>query len=239
MLAITDDAGANAVRTFEAEQCRDVVVALALVAALSIDPNASTAPGALSLQDPAISAPAPAQPSSTPWHWNTGIAGGVLTGITPVWLIAGGAFLGIEQAAAGFAPSFRLAPYYAETGVTGPSANSAEFYLLAARADACPLALPLTEALDFRPCVAIDAGLFHARGVSVAQPTEQSRLWLAMGLDLQFTLGIWDDLFLQASGGPIVPFTRPVFVFENPELLIHEVPWLAAQAGLAIGTRFP
>ena len=91
----------------------------------------------------------------------------------------------------------------------------------------------------FLPCLGLDVGLLHAYGAGVAVVNESSGLWLSVLLDARLQLDLNDELFLEASGGPAFPVTWHKFVFQNPYEVIHDVPWLAARAGLAVGTRFP
>jgi hypothetical protein len=64
VLSVTDRNGKESVRRFEAESCDNVVVALALVAALAIDPNAVATPEAPAV--PPAGAPPEQAPASAP-----------------------------------------------------------------------------------------------------------------------------------------------------------------------------
>jgi hypothetical protein len=261
-LGVADARGPLSERRFEAAKCEDVIVALALVAALAVDPNASAAPADSAkaeeatpakrseVGEPAKPAPAPvAGPQifdrrppparARPWIWSSGPAIGVLTATTTAPLLSIGWSVEVEEKRSGFAPGARLMPFFAETGTTGPSGDSAEFRLIAARAEGCALALPLSRGVRVRPCLGVDTGVLQARGVGAERPRSNEAFWLSVVLDLRLQLTVMNRFFVEVAGGPVIPVTRPTFVFERPLLVVHEVPWLAAHAGLAAaGTQF-
>ncbi len=280
-LRIDDARGRASERRFEAANCQEVIVALALVAALAVDPNASLAPapadGQVSGRRPAAGQPdgaarapekqpePPAAPPPTPpptpppprapvaapvfdrpppaaasdaLTWSIGPAFGMLAATSPP-LFSIGWLVEVERRRSGFVPGARLMPFLGETGVTGPSGDLAEFRLIAARLEGCPLALAPSEAMRVKPCLGVDAGLLHARGVGAPQPSQRDVFWLAALLDVDLQLAVTHGVFIEISGGPGFPITRPVFVFERPLITVHEVPWIVAHAAIAGGAQFP
>jgi hypothetical protein len=263
-LWIADARGAVSERRFEAAKCEDVIVALALVAALAVDPNASAAPGVSAKAEEATPAkrsevrepaprlaPAPVAPAAPTFDrrpqsaparariWSSGPAFGVLTATTTAPLLSIGWSVEVEEKRSGLAPGARLMPFFAETGTTGPSGDSAEFRLIAARLEGCALALALSRGVRVRPCLGVDTGLLQARGVGADLPRSNEAFWLSLVLDLRLQLTVTNRFFVEVAGGPVIPVTRPEFVFERPLVSVHEVPWLAAHAGLAAaGTQF-
>jgi hypothetical protein len=254
ILRITAHDGQTAVRNFEAEDCRNVVVALALVAALSVDPNASTAPGsssAASSGEPAARArppttslpivdirPRDAGRSSTTWIPAVGAGIDAMPQITPVTLLAIGGFLRLDRSGE-LEPSFRVNAYFAKTGTTGPAAQAADFYLVAGRVEACPVSFGIASGLRAWPCASLDVGLLHARGTDVAQPGEGNTAWVSAMLGPRLELDLSGAIFVEANAGAVWAITQPEFVFVKPEILVHEVPWLTFRAGIAGGIKFP
>jgi hypothetical protein len=269
VLSVIDRNGKTSVRIFQADRCEYVVVALALVAALAIDPNASAIPGAApvppveteSVPDRPASNQAmrarstsrppffdrpiePAPRTETAWTWSAGATTQGLSGITPSLLVAFGGFLGVEKKGVGWAPGFRLSPYYAATGRTGPGVNQADFHLLAARAGACPFRVLLTSMSRLSPCAGVDAGWLRARGSdsAIARPIPRDRLWLSTSLDVHIEVTVSEPLFFEANAGLVLPLIRHRFRFETPgepEELVHRVPPVAAHVGFSLGVRFP
>jgi hypothetical protein len=267
VLSVIDRNGKTSVRSFQAERCENVVVALALVAALAVDPNASTTPGAApaaavetdSVPDRAASnqatrssppspapivdrrtAPAPGREGA--WAWSAGASTQGLSGVTPSLLVAFGAFVGVEKNGEGWAPGFRLSPYYAGTGRTGPDVNRADFHLLGARAGACLFRVRLSSMSRLSPCAGIDAAWLRARGSDgeVPRPIQRDWLWLSASLDAQVDVTVSEPLFFEANAGLVVPLIRHRFRFEIPEEeLVHQVPPVAARVGFSLGVRFP
>jgi hypothetical protein len=167
------ETGASAPRQVSAESCADVVSALALIAALTIDPQASTAPvrtataGAPSAtvsaapipapapRAPASTEPAPAPPpppaaavpsAPTPRFLGLGARFDAF-GLSGIHLLGGSAWVeaGLLQARL-FAPSLRLSARYGVSPSVAAGDASASFSLFAGRVEASAPRLELGRA---------------------------------------------------------------------------------------------
>ena len=193
-LEVTRNAAEPTRREFAAATCEEVGSALALVAALALDPNARTepllppAPNA-SRQDfpspPVPVEPEPAPVASTPAPPATptlpapppprphapsrylawlGPSVGVAAGYAPEPLMSLGLALGARRLASGLSPGLQLTALWAKTGTTGPSAADGSFAWALGRLEVCPLQLQLDARLVLEPCAAAEAGRLSARG---------------------------------------------------------------------------
>jgi hypothetical protein len=181
-------------REFSASTCEEVSSALALVAALTLDPNARTEPlvpqAAASQQDfpapagatapveeavaspPPLASPAAPPPSAPPSrprepsHYLAwlGPSVGIAGGYAPPPLMSVGLVLGVRRVVSGLSPGLQLTALWAKTGTTGPSAADASFAWALGRVEACPLRLQLDARLALEPCAAAEVGRLHARG---------------------------------------------------------------------------
>ena len=180
-LRVLREAGEPTHREFVASTCTEVGSALALVAALALDPNARTEPlssigasegqfspptAALSIAAPAavpvpaavtLPPPAPSPPrlavASRGYIGWLGPAASVVTGYAPASLALLGLSLGARPAERrGFSPSVQLTPMWGKTGTTGPSASGGTFSWAVARLEGCPARVRLGSSLNLEPC---------------------------------------------------------------------------------------
>jgi hypothetical protein len=181
-------------RDLSGKNCADVVAGLALVAALALDPNASTAPQPVPIEpQPAPQAPPkpppqaqpkppapptappvpppmvppPAPESEVPATYALSILGtlGVDSGPAPVSLIALGPKVVAELfSPSPWQPSFGLGFAYARTGFLGPEDASADFRWLVVRLSGCPLGAEIVKGGRLRGCGLADIGSMSAEG---------------------------------------------------------------------------
>ncbi len=249
-------------REFTAGVCAEVGSALALVTALTLDPNARTdalpppsapvAPAAPPPPPPVaapLPPPAPAprpteappppapkaaeKPSYLAW---LGPVAGVASGYAPEPLVTFGLSLGARVASRGpLSPSLQLTPLYGKTGATGPAAADGSFAWALARLEACPSQLSLAASLSFVPCAAGEVGRLSARGSGAQiEPLSADQWWVAAGvtLSLHLTLGHW---FARLGAQGLFPATRDEFVFYNPNKTINKASALTYGANLGLG----
>jgi hypothetical protein len=250
-------------REFTAATCPEVGSALALVAALTLDPNARTE--ALPARFPTIVEPppapppapvepvtpppparpvaAPAEPRPTPqpagyaaWF---GPAGGVAGGYAPQPLVSLGLSLGVRSLRRGWSPGVQLTPWWGKTGTTGPEAELGSFSWATGRLEGCPVFLALAARLSFDPCLAVEVGRLTARGDdgAVDTPVTAERWWVAFGatLSLQWTSETW---FARAGGLLLFPATRDELVFRAPDRSVHQANPALVGGTVALGFRF-
>jgi len=239
--------GAISMREVSAADCAQVVAALALVTALAIDPNASTAavpvPPAASAQLPRPpTAPAPAPPakdqSRDRWHFGLGLLVEALGGVAPEVLFFPRPFVQVtRELDASFGYALRLSGARAHGEVTHQG-GSADFALLAGRLEGCPLRFSPTPRLALSACVPLDAGRLEAAGSGFTPSQRVARPWLSAGALARVEWQLVDVLVLEAAGELFFPIVRDRF-FVGDDATLHRVPGLAAGATLGLGVRIP
>lgn len=254
-------------REFTSGSCAEVGSALALVAALTLDPNARTeqlparAPSAparevaparpSALTPPAApapplvrrarvdsAAPAPGPASSGGYVAWLGPTGAVVAGYASEPLVVAGLSLGVRGARRGFAPGFQLTPMWGKTGTTGPETAGGSFSWAIARLEACPTRFELVRGLTFEPCAAAELGSLSARGAGVGiTPDPVERWWFAAGATLSLHLRL-GSWFARLTALGLLPVTRDEFVFHDPNRIIHQANFVVAGGGLGLGFQF-
>jgi hypothetical protein len=246
VLEIRPASGAVSSREVPGEACEDVIAALALVAALAIDPHASTRPVAELEVAPAPTAPAesaaplpplPAAPRAPAWRASGGTAIGARTAIAPSVATSGFVFAGLDlDRDALVAPSLRLA-FGATLSQAAPGpVGSVSFGWQGGRAEICPLRVAFGPRLDARPCAAFELGALSAAASGVPEARSEARVWAAAagGWRLEWEM-VRGTVFVELAGEVAVPFARDRFYF-GPDATIYEVP--AVGAGAWLGLRF-
>lgn len=264
-LEVTQAATEPTRREFSSSSCAEVGSALALVTALTLDPNARTeqlpahsaasfAPTAALVvpepppPQPAVK-PAPAPPPAAPAPPSNpelgrgfvawlGPAASVGLGYASEPLVAVGLSLGARSPKNGLSPGFQLTPLWGGTGETGPAAAGGAFSWATGRLEGCPLRLALAQPLSFEPCLAAEIGRVSARGTEAEiTPVSVERWWFAAGatFSLHFTRGSW---FARGGALLLVPATRDEFVFRAPDRSIHQASPVLVGGSLALGFQF-
>jgi hypothetical protein len=255
-------------REFTASTCEEVSSALALVAALALDPNARTeplprAPAASEREFPA--APTPAAPEATreetpppaspaapapstpparprdPSHYLAwlGPSASVAGGYAPEPLISLGLALGARRVRPGLSPGLQLTALWGKTGTTGPSAASGVFAWAVGRLEACPLQLRLSARVTLEPCVAAEAGRLSARGAD--QQIDEPVTAERWWFAPGATLAAHVSLgnfFLRFGALGLIPVTRDEFVFFGPLRSVHQASPVVYGANLGLGFQF-
>ncbi|HVY25903.1 MAG TPA: hypothetical protein VHB79_05100 [Polyangiaceae bacterium] len=251
-------------RDFTASSCEEVGSALALVAALSLDPNARTdalpvravgtqgaaaapvaeAPASPVAPPPKAPAPTTAAPASPPLndtrygYW-VGMAGSGVLGAAPkplglVGLSAG--LRGVRERL--LSPSLQLTAAWGKTGVTGPAGSPGEFTWALGRLELCPLSVSLSEPLRLDPCAALEVGRLTARGADTSVvPVTAERWWVAPGATVSLHAH-FDSWFVRAGASALFPATRDEFVFREPNRSVHQASPVVVGVSLALGIQF-
>jgi hypothetical protein len=256
-LEIVEPSGPASSRAVDAATCDEAVDALALIVALAIDPNASTAPHALLSAPAPTPAPAPEQPppaarpvamapapraTAQPTRWRFAATAGAtfVTGAAPALLV--GPAVSIEAAAeppgtgVAAAPAVRLGFVRAASPTVSAGVGAARFTWTVGRLEGCPVRAAL-GAWEAMPCVRFDGGVLEATGADVDVPSAASRPWLAVGgvARVRWRPGAF---FLEVDGGVSAALTRDHFYFDQPPTTIYDVPGAGAQGDVAAGARF-
>ena len=250
-------------REFTAASCEEVGSALALVAALALDPNARTEqlparapapapsepePAAAPVPAPEVPPPAKPRPSPAPVSRPTRARNSYVVWLGPTFaaaagyasepLVALGLSLGARAVRPGFSPGFQLTPLWGKTGSTGPAATDGTFAWAIGRLEGCPVQVALAQPVRFEPCGVAEIGRLSARGAAAdITPVGQERWWFAAGasLSLHLSLGSW---FARLGAFTLLPATRDEFVFHDPERSIQQASWVVVGAALGLGFQF-
>ena len=223
--SVTDDPAS--LRELSSHRCDDLVGALALITALSIDPAATvewhpTAPAPR---------PHPPEPPPPPWPVDGDALAGVAFGITSDAMPA----LAIEGRAAP-RPYLALA-VAALVGYDSAALDvgSAEFVWAVARPSACWR--PLHGRFELDACGHAEIGAMRARGRDIVLGQSVTRAWFAAGLHAEATWAITPTVFLKLQLGASAPFQRDRFLFQ-PSMTIHQTSAVTEWMGAGVGMRF-
>jgi hypothetical protein len=226
-------------RKVVAATCEQVVMALALVAALSVDPEARISDSEPQAQVPAPRKPvrpAPEKPEAPPPQTRL-LAGLTLTargGVSPelAWAPrphAGIAFRSRSGATWGLRLSAMRAHEHAAT-----NAGEADLDWNIARLELFPLRLELGS-LRLDPALFFEAGELRARGAGVTPVAEVHRPVLIVGALGRLSLLAFGVLAFELEAGPLVPLVRDRFYVQENST-VFRAPALTgfAAAGLSI-----
>ncbi len=252
---LVDQGGSTTEREVVGDTCEEVVSALALIAAVSLDV-------------PELKSDAPAAPVSIPRETSAPVAPPRVVGSsTPapapepprasVDVLAGA---GIKTAVApdtvvGFHSRVRLvavdppvrAVAIGFTTVESDSfptrAGTARFHLFAGELRACPW-LWSPGPLQIGPCAVLELGGLRGTGHATDRPTSQTSWWVSPGLNLDWRARL-GPLVFAASAGPGFPVVRDRFYFElkgdgwSERILAHRSPPVDWRAEMLLGVSLP
>lgn len=254
---------AATLREFTAVTCSEVGSALALVTALTLDPNALTeqlptrragsaatsAPQTAPANPTSRAAPPATAPRTAVPPFNAaraapirlegwlGPVAAVVVGEAPQALGLVGLGLGARAITAGaFTPSVQLSPLWGKTGATGPAVGDGDFVWTTGRLEACPLSIGLTRRARLDPCAAVEVGRLTARGAEGAVVVSRSvtRWWVAPGASAAVHWG-FEGWFARLGALALLPVTRDQFVFSAPDRAVHQASAVVLGAHLGLG----
>jgi hypothetical protein len=239
-LTVRKPDGDLSVREVPGLSCHEVESAMALIAALMVDPLAAGAEppataGLRSTPDSSRDDLAPAAPESG-WSLRVEQRLTARTAIAPglAWGQAVGVM--VTREASRLRPSLGLAAHVARS-TTGASQGRAELDWAAAQLTFCPLSASPHERWDARACGAFQIGRLRGTGFETANPATKSVVWSSAALQLEVRHRLIGPLWLGLEGAFVLPFSRERFYLE-PEPTLHRVPAWGAAFGLGAGLRF-
>jgi len=258
----TEGGSARRARSLSDARCTDLVTALALSAALAIDPEASMAPAVASVEPPPP-APAPPGPSTTPsallraappseppapaamreertrsGHgvrvgWEPAV-GYELNGAMGPAVLGGVNVRGPELRAGGrFGPALRVAFAGLSSGLALAESPLATFTLLRTRAWLTAFGVG-AGAFEVRPALGLGVGWLSARGLAVTDPRASGSGWVEIAAALEARVSVGRG-FVALHGGALVPLTTTTFVFDGPRRVVHETARVGALAAIDLG----
>lgn len=232
-------------RHFSDHACNAVASALALVTALAIDPNASTAPASSLVLPASPSAAVPMRrrgrrpTTERHWQWDAGVDATALTGPASRALIALAPFVtGELRLGAPWTAAFRVQAFAAGSGLIGPEAPQARYRWFAARLELCPLRVRVARGVSAQPCVATDLGAVVARGTKVAHPLSATRAWWSAGLGARLRWDAGSGVFVEIAGHALAAITHDHFVFETPYEQVYAVHRMSFDGQIGAGVNF-
>jgi hypothetical protein len=237
-LTVRKPDGDLSVREVPGLSCHEVVSAMALIAALMVDPLAgSTEPkGAVVSSDPAGSRLDSPPAAESAWSLRLEQRLTARTAIAPglTWGQALGVMLTRE--ASRFRPSLGLAAHVAHSTVTAPQ-GQAELAWTAAQLTFCPVGAGPPGRWDVRGCGAFQIGRLRGTGFQTASSATKSIVWSSAVLELEARHRLVGPLWLGVEGAFVLPFSRESF-YLLPEPTLHRVPAWGAGFGLGVGLHF-
>jgi hypothetical protein len=241
---VVQHAGNVTEREIAGRDCDEVVEALALIAAITIDPTADTSPHPTAhAEAPPAAAPAPTPTpvSEAPatWHVEPGVAFVVDGALAPDPSFGERAFVSYARdSPAAPLSALGLAATFVQSGTvsTGPD-QSAAFELYTLRLEACTFGLA-RGILRLVPCVFGEGGVLRAQGTHPAESLDQRVGWAAVGPLGSLSARVLRVLDLRADLGAVVPLTRYRFRFID-EPTVTETPSVAVTAAVGVAVAIP
>lgn len=243
----------SSARTMDGTTCKEVVEALSLTIALSVDPNAhAPVPVPASAEKAPICAPAPAPPCPPPAAPEASAVGAspaakleVEMGVDALAfealsseLDAGAALSAtFSRRNAGHAFSaLELSLLFAKSGLfSTPSDHTSEFAGLAI--DACPLGFRVGS-VELGPCLLAVGGVLGATGRNIAQPQTVSRGFWSAGLDFKLSALLAGGFVFEGTLGGAAPLVERRFYETDPARVIAKTPVISPLLRLGLGYRF-
>jgi hypothetical protein len=239
-------------RKVEAKTCGEVVEALALVAALIVDPEALTTP----LEPPKPEAPRTTAATPSPWvppivpppgepaepaTVSAGLALEAASAIAPTLIPVERLWGEVGWHGAGILhPSFGLALARASTQVTRNSLT-ADILWVTGRVTACPLELVHAQRVSLRPCALFDVGMIRGKGANREDVSSAARAettpWVAPGVNLGLYLVPVSPLVLRLEAGGMVQIVKTRFIYDVRQE-VYSIPLFGYYLGLGAGARF-
>jgi hypothetical protein len=222
-LSVREPSGATTIREVPGTSCQEVVSALALIAAILVDPDASTA----ELPARATPPPPPPAPPPPPWWFGVGFGVGVESAPTPV----PAATLSAELVLAAdrrrpYGPWFSLSVLRSSRVTVSRSEGDAVFGWTAARLQGCILRWPTSGPVALQPCVSFEAGALQAAGQRTIDQASVTVPWLASGVGLHLAAVPVTPLALVLDAAAVFPWQRDRYYFDpdDADSTAFEVP---------------
>lgn len=240
--------GETAARSVDGETCKDVVEALSLTVALSLDPEAHApappeeAPPRSEPSAPAVAAaPTPAPPapvlSAAPLELRLSVS--VLGTVVDTSAFSSGAALSVtllREVDASTSRAVQLSFLFASTGLpTAPEDHRTRFGALAL--DACPFR-HRSGSFEIAPCALAAFGFLELTGRRLAEPLTVNRAWWSAGVDLQLSWLLGGGFLLDGALAATVPLVRHRYYTNTADRVVAETPLVSPLLRAGLGYRF-
>ncbi|HEX3775988.1 MAG TPA: hypothetical protein VHV51_16060 [Polyangiaceae bacterium] len=235
----------SSARSVEGATCKEVVEALSLTIALSVDPNAHApreTPAPKPAPEAVVCPPAP-EPRTViverapELHVELGLDT-VATEALSSELGTGGALSAtfVRDIGESYDSSLELSLLFADSGlVSEPSDHRSEFVALAL--DACPVGFRF-GGIELAPCALGLGGVLGATGRGIAEPATVSRGWWSAGLDFKLSVLLGRGFVFESALGASAALEKRRFYETAPTRIIAETPVISPILRLGLGYRF-
>jgi hypothetical protein len=250
ILSLTQPNGRRSTRTLRASSCTEALDAAALVAAVSLDPSASTAavveapappkpPSPLPVCAPCErTAPEPPPPPPPHVEVSASVTFDAISGPAPdVMPGFGAAVLVAYERGSVLSPALRLSYSHFARGNFEVTGGTADFVLDAGTLELCPLRAEAGPVRVYPCLLRVTGGQLRASGSRTVAPVARARPWWELGASLAAYVYPSRSLELGLTVAFGWPLVRDTFQFEPLEF--HRVSALALTGGLGAGVRFP
>jgi len=244
-------------RNVKAATCREAAEALALIAAVVLDPEAATtdsSPTPATVQpaapEPPLAAPAttPTQDSTTPpekpseWRIGPGIAALFSGGVGPGVSTGFNAFVGLTEIppSTGWALDARLSFAMTQASSVTTEAGHADFNWWAAGLAVCPFRFQpaiFRNTFAIEPCAGFEGGLLKGSGSQTVSPATSAGVWLAASAGVRAAWSLAPFFQIQIEGDLVIPFQRDRFFFA-PDFTAYKVPAVTGRGTIGIALLF-
>jgi len=252
-LGIRDPEGRDSSRRLVGRDCDELVEALGLIVALTVDAEARTdpvsklsaatdgPPSEETTSEPARDADGAAEaelPPTSHWAYGGGVQGIAVSGVAPGVLPGVAGFVDAAKAGdAWWLPAARLALRRAQAGGFQADGGTAAFRVTTAGLELCPTRLPPSTSVGLRPCVFGEVGMLRATGSNTIEPRSVSHRWIGLGPSARLELVPVSGLVFEARVAAEIPLVRARFLFA-PEVF-HEIDPVTLVVALGVAARFP
>jgi hypothetical protein len=241
-------------RSFEGADCAEVVDALALTTALSVDPEArllaepteadAEKPPPAPPKPPEPAAPPPEPPRPTPpaptpvhgpWRIGTQLEA---VGVVKAYILPGaGVWVALHSNSPGWwSPAARLTLHHARNDLAEDPPEALVVWT-AASAEACPAWLGRPGTAELRACAVAQGGALHLRGVAVQHERSATRSWWSVGALIRTGLSVNRTIRVDMGLGATVALVERRFVTEGPRDVVARTNRVAPFGTLGVSLQ--
>jgi hypothetical protein len=245
-LVFLDRDGVRVERDVSASDCAGAVDALVLITALALDAQLGETPSeaAVEVLPPyfvgthSAEAPATLLTDRRPRDAADGLATGLDARLRTAAVPHVGHGLGVWVDPWS---SLGVGAAWVTAGTVEENGRRARFDTLWGELTGCSGGLVLGQS-RLLACARIELGAVRGAGrrtAGVSSVRTEYRAWSALSVLGRWETRLHERAVLRFQLGPTLPFTRPRFRFEDPEIVVFRPPGVGLGAGLGIGLRLP